>query len=231
MKIQFLFLSLLSTFALVSCDKGKDSKIDLKTDDQKMSYVIGQQIGQNFKHDNMKVDPAIIGASIGDVLNNQKPRLSEQEMQATMGMLRDRATAQAASMGKQNKEAEEKFLAENKKKPGVKSTLTGLQYEVLTEGKGPMPKASDEVKVNYRGTLLDGTEFDSTTNAEPAILPLGEIIPGWSEALKMMKVGSKWKLYIPSELAYGERGQSEVPPNSMLTFEIELLEIISGKHK
>ena len=230
MKVQLtpslvLISGLMSAVFLISCEREK--KIEIKTDEQKMSYAIGQQIGQSLKRDNMKVDPVIIGASITDVLNNEKPRLSDQEMQGVMEILREKAASQVSAIGKQNKDAEEKFLAENKKKPNVKSTDSGLQYEIITEGKGALPHDSDEVKVNYRGTMLDGTEFDSTYKSnEPAIMPLGEIIPGWSEAIKMMRVGSKWKIYIPAAQAYGDSGNAEIPPNSLLTFEIELLDIM-----
>jgi len=130
-------------------------------------------------------------------------------------------------LSKETLEAGAKFLEENKKKSGIKTTASGLQYEVLKEGPGPIPKESDTVKVHYRGTLIDGSEFDSSYKRNaPAEFSVAGVIKGWTEALKMMKVGSKWKLYVPSELAYGPQDSPGIPANSVLIFEVELLEIV-----
>jgi FKBP-type peptidyl-prolyl cis-trans isomerase len=130
--------------------------------------------------------------------------------------------------GQLNLEAGNAFLEENKGREGVKTTASGLQYEVITEGTGPIPSAEDRVRVHYHGTLIDGTVFDSSVErGEPAVFGVGQVIPGWTEALQLMPVGSKWKIYVPSELAYGERGAgADIGPNTTLIFEVELLEIV-----
>ena len=202
----------------------------LKTQTEKVSYSIGMNWGKMLKRDFSEVDLKVLLAAIKDTMDG-KPKLTDDETRLVM------TTWQQELKGKQelkNKEAGEKnkkdgalFLEANKKKDGVKVTASGLQYKVVKEGTGPKPTASDTVSVHYRGRLLDGTEFDSSFKRNaPASFPVTGVIKGWIEALQMMPVGSQWELYIPSELAYGERGTGQnIGPNSVLIFTIDLLEI------
>lgn len=199
---------------------------------EKLSYAIGQDIGQTLKRQKIDVDPQITANALRDTLSGAPQQLTEAQARETITafMRENQAKQQAAAKaaGDKAKGEGEAFLTANKGKEGVKTTASGLQYKVLKEGDGPMPKAEDSVKTNYRGTLTDGTEFDSSYKRnEPATFPVNGVIKGWTEALQLMKVGSKWQLFIPSELAYGERGTpgGPIPPNSALTFEIELLGI------
>jgi FKBP-type peptidyl-prolyl cis-trans isomerase len=206
-----------------------EEKIELKDDKAKESYSVGYQFGQNLKKMEADLDAKILSAAIQDALSGKESRLSDEEMRAAVASLQQRTVAaMQASMKEQaqkNLAEGEKFLAENKTKEGVKTTDSGLQYKVLKEGEGSSPKVGDTVTVHYRGTFVDGTEFDSSyQRGEPATFPLTGVIPGWTEALQLMKKGSKWELYIPADLAYGERGAgNRIPPNSTLIFEVELL--------
>jgi FKBP-type peptidyl-prolyl cis-trans isomerase len=196
----------------------------LKTDKDKVSYAIGQNIGKSLKRDNVDIDPTVILRAIKDVLAGNKPLLTEQEVQATL------TTLQADLRKKQEllaQQASEAFLATNKTKDGVVTLPSGLQYKVLQEGTGPKPTPTDTVSVNYRGTLLNGTEFDSSyKRGQPATFGVSQIIKGWTEALLLMPVGSKWQLFIPPDLAYGPRGAGrDIGPNATLVFEVELLSI------
>lgn len=202
----------------------------LKTQKDKLSYSIGVNIGNSLKQEGMEIDLAILSAGLKDAFSGAKLQLTEQQMAEVFTAFQQEHLQKQAEAAEKNKKAGEAFLAENKKKEGVKTTASGLQYQIITEGKGPKPTAGDTVKTNYRGTLIDGTEFDSSyKRGEPAVFPVTGVIPGWTEALKMMPVGSKWKLYIPADLAYGEHGQGPIPPNSTLIFEIELLGIEKDK--
>ena len=222
------FCALMSlSAAFMGCNKLGGHNVDLKSDVQKSSYAIGQQIGREIKGQGIEVDTDAIAMSIQDAMAGKESRLTMAEMQQVMQRMNEKMMSKQAESGKENKTKGEKFLADNKSKKGIQSTASGLQYEVLKEGKGPKPKDTDQVKVNYKGTLMDGTEFDSSyKRGEPAQFPVGGVIKGWTEALKLMPVGSKWKLYIPSDLAYGERGRPGIPASSMLTFEVELMEIV-----
>ena len=201
------------------------------TDKEKASYAIGQNIGNSLKRDQLDVDPNIVSEGLKDALTGTPSKISEADAQAAMKSLRDKVIAQRqaeqAQEGDANKKAGDQFLAENKAKPGVVTLPDGLQYKVLKEGTGPKPKASDTVTVNYRGTLIDGKEFDSSEkHGEAATLSVGQVIKGWTEALQLMPVGSKWQLYLPPDLAYGPNGAGGViPPNATLIFDIELLSI------
>lgn len=230
MKILALTVSLALFVPTVACSSD-DKKADLKSDKGKLSYAIGQQIGRQMKSQGIDIDTATLAASINDVLAGKESRLSQAEMQAVMTKAQEAETAKMENEGKENKEKGAKFLAENKKKPGIKTTDSGLQYEVLQEGKGKSPKATDVVRVHYKGTLLDGTTFDSSyERGKPAEFPLNGVIPGWTEALQLMKVGGKNRIFVPSDLAYGPRGRPSIPPNSVLIFEVELIDIVkSGK--
>jgi FKBP-type peptidyl-prolyl cis-trans isomerase FklB len=209
--------------------------LTLKTQKDKISYAIGMNIGQSMKKDSLDLDPAIVSRGLNDALTGAKPLMTEDEAKTVMTEFRSemmkKQQAAAQQAGDTNKQAGQQFLAANKTKEGVVTLPSGLQYKVLKEGSGPKPTASDTVVTNYRGTLIDGTEFDSSyKRGEPATFPVGQVIKGWTEALQLMPVGSKWQLFIPSDLAYGEIGPGgEIGPNSTLIFDIELLSI-QGKN-
>lgn len=202
-----------------------------KTDKDKISYSIGFGMGSNLKNQGVDVDADKLSKGIKDGLTGAKPVMSPADMDKTMTDLRTKMMAQQQekmkSVGAKNKADGEAFLAKNKTAAGVKTLPSGLQYQVIKAGTGKMPKATDKVSVNYRGTLLDGKEFDSSySRGTPASFPVNGVIPGWTEALQLMKEGAKWKLFIPSSLAYGEQGAGGViGPNATLLFEVELLKV------
>ena len=208
----------------------------LKTQKDKVSYSIGMDIGTTLKKQELDVDPAILARGIRDSMSGQKPLMTDQEMRDTITTFQKEMMAkqqeQTKQMGEKNKKQGEAFLAENKKKEGVKTLPSGLQYKVIKAGKGKKPKATDTVTTHYRGTLIDGTEFDSSiSRGKPASFPVNGVIPGWTEALQLMEEGAKWQLFIPSNLAYGERGTPGGPigPNATLIFDIELISIQEKK--
>ena len=209
-----------------------EEKLVLKNQKDKVSYAIGLNIGRNLANDLKKqlidIDSNLLTRGIQDALAGAKPLLTDQEIQETMVAFQKEMMAKWEEVGKKNKVDGEAFLAENKKKEGVKTSPSGLQYKVIKAGTGKKPKADDTVTVNYRGTLINGTEFDSSyKRGQPATFPVsGGIIAGWAEALQLMGEGAKWELFIPSNLAYGERGTSGIiGPNATLIFEIELVSI------
>jgi len=220
------FIPVLALGLFVSSASAQD-KPDLTNAKQKTSYAIGLDIGTSLKRQEIDVDARALTAGIADGLAG-KPALTEEEQKATLMDLQKSAMAKAeekqkAAAGK-NLKAGEAFLAENAKKDGVKTTASGLQYKVIKSGTGPSPKPTDTVKVHYTGTLIDGTVFDSSVQrGEPITFPVNGVIPGWTEALQLMKVGDKWKLFIPAKLAYGEEGPGPIGPNSTLIFDVELL--------
>jgi len=194
------------------------------------SYIIGFNIGRTFKTNDLQANPDLVLKGLRDALAGETGLLTSDEMQATMQALQQQVqTAQAAKqkvVGEKNKTEGEAFLAKNKARAGVKTTASGLQYEVLKEGTGPSPKATDTVTVNYKGTLMDGTTFDSSYDrGQPATFVLNQVIPGWTEGVQLMKPGGKYKFYIPSNLAYGEQAPPQIGPNAPLVFEVELLSI------
>lgn len=203
----------------------------VKLDDakQRISYTIGLNIGRDFVKQDVEVDTAALMAGVRDGLSGQPPRLTEDQMMSEVKAFREglmaMQEAKLKAVAEKNRTEGEAFLAGNAKQPGVVVRESGLQYKVLKEGTGPMPKENSIVSVHYRGTLLDGSEFDSSYERnEPLVLPVGGVIPGWTEALQLMKEGSKWQLYIPSALAYGEEGAPPaIGPNAVLLFEVELL--------
>lgn len=204
----------------------------LKTDKDKASYAFGLNMGKGMKRDSVDLDPAIFYRGIKDGLAGGKSLLTDDEARAVITAfqteLRKQQQERMQALSEANKKAGDAFLAENKTKPGVVTTASGLQYKILQEGSGEKPSAADVVVCNYRGTLLDNTEFDSSAKrGQPLSTPVNGVIRGWTEALQLMPVGSKWQLFIPSDLAYGMRGQpgANIGPNATLVFEIELLSI------
>lgn len=209
----------------------------LKTDKDKESYAIGLNIGKSIHRDGVDVDPNILLRGMKDALSGGKPALTDEEARAVMTILQTKVRKQQAEqaqvaaeaakkVGEANKAAGDAFLAQNKTKEGVITLPSGLQYKVLTAGTGPKPTATDTVVCNYKGTLLDNTEFDSSYKRnEPLTIPVSGVIKGWTEALQLMPAGSKWELFIPSDLAYGSQAKGPIQPNSTLIFEVELLSI------
>ena len=203
----------------------------LQTDKEKASYALGMNVGQSMKRDALDLDPNLVAQGLKDALSGSKTLMTEAEAQEAFSKLRSeviaKKQAEMQQAGAANKKAGEEFLAANKTKQGIVTLPDGLQYKILKEGTGPKPKATDTVSVNYRGTLLDGTEFDSSyKRGQPETLGVGQVIKGWTEALQLMPVGSKWQLFIPSELAYGANGAGNtIGPDSALIFEVELLSI------
>jgi len=209
-----------------------EDKLVLKSQKEKVSYSIGLNIGKKLGDDLKKqlidIDPNLFTKGIQDALVGAKPLLTDQEIQETMLAFQKEMMAKWEEIGKKNKTDGEAFLAENKKKEGVKTLPDGLEYKVINAGTGKKPKADDTVTVNYRGTLINGTEFDSSyKRGQPATFPVsGGMIKGWSEALQFMQEGAKWELFIPSNLAYGERGMGGIiGPNATLIFEVELVSV------
>jgi FKBP-type peptidyl-prolyl cis-trans isomerase FkpA len=204
----------------------------LATEKDKVSYMVGMQIGSSLGQIKDEIDLAVVTKAIEATLKGEKPLLTQEQAMEVQKAFAERLQAKRASEMQQvatkNKTEGEAFLAKNKSAPGVKTTASGLQYKVVTEGKGPKPAATDEVKVHYTGTLLDGTKFDSSVDrGQPAQFALNAVIPGWTEALQLMPVGSKYTLWIPSALAYADRGTpGPIGPNATLKFDVELLEIV-----
>src|SRR5665213_747646 len=215
-----------------------DGTNQLADQKSRVSYAIGMMTGHQWKLQDLDFDPDIYARGIKDAMAGGTTLLTPAEAQQTIDAFKKEFTAQQQQkrmeLAAKNKTEGEAFLTTNKINAGIKlvnvslpnGQTSELQYLVLTEGSGPMPTASDTVTVNYRGTLLDGTEFDSSAKAgHPASFPVGGVIHGWTAALEKMPVGSKWKLFIPANLAYGEQGRPSIPPNSVLIFEVELLGI------
>jgi FKBP-type peptidyl-prolyl cis-trans isomerase FklB len=198
---------------------------------EKVSYSIGMDIGMNLTRQEIDVDADALATGIRDVLSGGQTQLTPEEVQQVLTEFQQELMAKAEErskmLGEKNKLEGTAFLAANKKKKGIVTLPSGLQYQVQTKGTGPVPQATDTVTTHYRGTLIDGTEFDSSiARGEPATFPVNGVIKGWQEALQLMKVGSKWRVFVPAELAYGERGAGGViGPNATLIFDVELLSI------
>jgi FKBP-type peptidyl-prolyl cis-trans isomerase FklB len=207
----------------------------LKDSKDKVSYSIGLDIGTTFKRQKMEINSDALVAGLKDGMNGAKPALSPDEVRQVMTEfskdMREKTAAATKEAADKNSKESEKFLAENKAKPGVKTTASGLQYKVEKEGSGTPPKETDTVVVNYRGTLIDGTEFDSSyKRGEPATFPVNRVIKGWTEALQLMKPGAKYQLFIPPDLAYGPGGTGgDIGPNATLVFEVELISAKPGE--
>ena len=198
---------------------------------EKVSYFYGTQMGNQFQEMGVEISVDSLASGVKDTLEKKEPKYSREELMATMGQFEQAMNAKmqkemSEAAGKNSAEGD-KYLAENGKRPGVVTTASGLQYEVIKKGEGAKPKAEDTVSVHYEGKLINGTVFDSSVKrGEPATFPVNGVIPGWVEALQLMPVGAKYKLFIPSKLAYAERGAGrDIGPNSTLIFEVELLKI------
>lgn len=226
-----LLLSVVLGVVLLVSQASAEEKKALQTAREKQSYSIGADIGSKLKSQSIDIDTDLFSQGVKDAFSGGKLLMTEQEMKDTLTALQkelmDKQAERNKQVGEKNKKEGEAFLSENKKKEGVKTLPSGLQYKVIKEGTGKTPKAEDTVVTNYRGTLTDGTEFDSSfKRGQPATFPVKGVIPGWTEALQLMKEGSKWELFIPSNLAYGERGAgSAIGPNATLIFEIELISV------
>jgi FKBP-type peptidyl-prolyl cis-trans isomerase FklB len=204
---------------------------ELKGDKEKLSYSIGMDIGGNLKRQSVEVDPDLLAKGVKDGYGGGKTLLTEDEARLALTTFQKALMAKKAEtmriLAEKNKADGEKFLAENARKEGVKTLPSGLQYKEIAPGTGKSPKTTDTVTTHYKGTLIDGTEFDSSyKRGEPATFPVSGVIPGWTEALQLMKEGAKWQLFVPSNLAYGEKGAGrEIGPNAALIFEVELISV------
>jgi len=219
-----LSVGLLSSFCFAA------ENPELKDLKDRESYSLGYQFGQSLKYQGLEINMEVYESGIKDALGGTKPRLSQEEIQKTVSELQQRVMVarqkELKEMAEKNLSEGRAFLEENKKKEGVKTLPSGLQYKVLAEGSGKTPQATDSVTVNYRGGFINGTEFDSSyQRGKPATLQVDKVVPGWKEALQLMKEGSKWQIFIPPELGYGDRGGGPIPPNSTLLFDVELISV------
>ncbi|BDM20916.1 FKBP-type peptidyl-prolyl cis-trans isomerase [Pseudomonas sp. NPDC089428] len=204
------------------------SELNLSTDETRVSYGIGRQLGGQLR-DNPPpgVSLEAILAGLTDAFNGADSRVSEADLSASFKVIRDVMQAEAAAKAEAAAAAGKEFLAENAKRDGITTLASGLQFEVLTAGEGAKPTRESNVRTHYHGTLIDGTVFDSSYDrGQPAEFPVGGVIAGWTEALQLMNAGSKWRLYVPSELAYGAQGVGSIPPHSVLVFDVELLDVL-----
>jgi FKBP-type peptidyl-prolyl cis-trans isomerase FklB len=228
MNVLLLVISWCMVFAVGPVFGGE--KVELKTEKDKLSYAVGADFANNLKKYEINLDLDLFMKGIKDSLSGGKTLLTEEEVKKYIAILQEDATDRMREKlkveGEKNKKEGDAYLAENKKKPGVKTLPSGLQYKIITVGKGKPPAETDTVTVNYRGSFINGTEFDSSyKRGQPATFPVKGVIKGWTEALLLMKEGAKWQLVIPPDLAYGASGQPGIPPNSVLLFEVELIKI------
>lgn len=227
MKLKWIFLCCV----LMGVTQARaEESAELKTDKEKLSYSIGISIAKNFKREAVDIDVDVLVKGLKSALAGDKLLMQDKEWRKILNTyqaeMRQHAVATKNKALEDNKKKGEEFLASNKSKEGVVVLPSGVQYKIIKQGDGKKPLPSDMVQVNYRGTFIDGTEFDSTEPGHPANIKTSSVIPGWKEALGLMPVGSKWQIFIPSQLAYGERGiGSDIEPNTTLVFEVELLGI------
>lgn len=232
----FYLLFVMSVFALVGCDaknldsNAKEPSVALETDEDKLSYGVGVNIGGGLKQQGipgMNLDAIILG--IKDSLDGLESRVPQSELEQVVARLQEREQAKMAALAEENATKGADFLKTNGQREGVVTTDSGLQYEVLQTGDGESPSLDSVVKTHYHGTLIDGTVFDSSVDrGQPVEFAVDQVIPGWTEALQLMKVGDKWRLYVPAELGYGEYSPGpSIPPNSTLVFDVELVEIVN----
>lgn len=214
--------------------KGAESAAPgLSSDKQKVAYGIGFRMGNDLRTNQLSaedVDIQALARGVSDAINKKKPAVGEDDLRKAMMNFQQSLQERMKVVGDKNKKDGEAFLAANKNKDGVKTTPSGLQYKVIKSGNGATPGPTDNVKANYKGTLLDGTVFDSSSDqGGPVEFPVNHVIKGWTEALQLMKVGDKWQLFIPSNLAYGEAGNGPIGPNAALVFELELVDVSKGE--
>ena len=232
MRIQHGVAAVAAALTLTACNQGANGPVRLDTDNQKASYGVGLNVGRSLRGAEDSLDMKAFSKGVEDAMNKRDPAVPQEEIQAALKKFGDAVMAnqqaKQAAAAKKNEEEGQAYLKENGAKQGVTTTASGLQYEVLKQGDGPMPTDSDKVRVNYKGTLIDGTEFDSSEkHGGPSEFTVGGMIPGFTEALELMPVGSKYRFVIPANLAYGPQGAGEdIGPNSTLIFEIELLDIV-----
>jgi FKBP-type peptidyl-prolyl cis-trans isomerase len=235
MKHAKVVLALMGTMILLlacSTDKPASKAPEIKTFEQKISYVFGREIGQSFSETPTKIDLDLFMLGIQDAMNQRPSLISTEEEEKTKeefsAKMQEEQSKRLAALADKNQKEEDAFLDKNKSQQGVVTTPSGLQYEVLQEGTGAAIQETDRVKVHYRGTLIDGTEFDSSySRNQPAVFDVSGVIPGWTEGLQHMKIGGKYRLWIPSKLAYGARGAGKmIGPNTLLIFEVEPLEVV-----
>ena len=215
-------MALLTTTAAVA----QNTAPELKTDKDKLSYALGMNVGENLRKQGLDVDPDLFAKAFAQAFSDGKTAMSDQEMQTVLMTAAREIQKKQAENAEQAQMEGEKFLAENKTKEGVVTLASGLQYKILKQGTGEKPTIADTVVCNYKGTLINGTVFDaSEKHGGPATFPVKGLIGGWTEALQLMPVGSKWQLFVPSNLAYGAHGPAEIGPNATLIFEVELVSI------
>lgn len=208
----------------------QDTAPELKTEKDKFSYALGMNFGENFRKQGLELDPAVFSKAFAEAFTSGKTAMSEDDMKAVLTAaaqeIRKKQAAVQAEKAQQAQAEGEKFLADNKAKEGVVALPSGLQYKILKQGTGEKPTADDTVICNYKGTLINGTEFDaSDKHGGPATFPVKGVIPGWTEALQLMPTGSKWQLFVPANLAYGAQGPPDIGPNATLIFEVELVSV------
>lgn len=222
-------MAVLTTISALAQDAAPAAP-EVKTDKEKFSYALGMNFGEGFRKQGLDVDPAVFAKALTEAFTTGKTAMTDEEMKAVLTAaaadIRKKQAAQQAEKSEQAQKNGEKFLADNKSKDSVVTLPSGLQYKILKQGTGDKPTLEDTVVCNYKGTLIDGTEFDaSEKHGGPATFPVKGVIPGWTEALQLMPVGSKWQLFVPSNLAYGQQGPPEIGPNATLIFEVELVSI------
>jgi len=228
MKLLASFLCLTAASAFSGGAWADDNDVKLTTDKDRISYTVGVETARNFKKQGFEFDPQLFLRGMQDGVAGQKTLITDKEMRKVLAdfqsQVRQSMAANHRALSDENRKKAADFLAANKDKEGVVTLPSGLQYKILKEGSGRKPTDMDTVLCEYRGTLLDGTEFDATTPGKPAPLRAGMVIPGWKEALKLMPAGSKWRLFVPPVLAYGERGVgNDIGPNELLIFDLELV--------
>lgn len=233
--MKYFYLALLSTVLMAGSCSAEES-LNLKDEKARVSYSIGYQVGSDFNRQGLDINSGVLSKGVSDALTDNSPLMTHQEMRTTLTDLQK--TAAALQEQRMKAEAEKNmaegmaYLAENSKKEGIKTLPSGLQYKVITEGSGKAPKAGDSVTVHYRGTLINGTEFDSSySRGKPAAFKADRVIDGWKEALPLMREGARWQLFIPPELGYGDKRTGSIEPNSTLIFMVELISVEQADSK